>query len=66
MTADKLAIDLLNPLMPYISPDGRLGEALSGQVYRNAAYAQLITKPDSHLFVPIIQWINCTTVTGND
>ena len=66
MTADKLAIDPLNPLMPYyISPDGRLGEALSGQVF-DSAYAQFITKPNCQLFVPIIQWIDCTTTTGND
>ena len=66
MTAEKLAIDPLNPLMPYNSPDGRLGEALSGTVYRNA-YARLITNPPNcQLFVPIIQWIDCTTVTGND
>jgi hypothetical protein len=65
MTAEKLAIDPLNPLMPYNSPDGRLGEALSGSVYRNA-YARLITNPERQLFVPIIQWIDRTTVTGND
>ena len=65
MTAEKLAIDPLNPLMPYNSPDGRLGEALSGTVYRNA-YDRLITNPNRQLFVPIIQWIDRTTVTGND
>ena len=65
MTAKKLAIDPLNPLMPYKSPDGRLGEALSGTVYCNA-YARLITNPERQLFVPIVQWIDRTTVTGND
>ena len=65
MTAEKLAIDPLDPLMPYCSPDGRLGEALSGTVYRNA-YDRLITNPNRQLFVPIIQWIARTTVTGND
>jgi hypothetical protein len=34
-------------------------------VYCNA-YADLITDPSSQFFVPIIQWIDRTTVTGND
>jgi hypothetical protein len=34
-------------------------------VHRNA-YADLITDPNSQFFVPIIQWIDRTTVTGND
>jgi Plavaka transposase len=33
-------------------------------VYRDA-YKRLITKPTRQLFVPIIQWIDRTTVTGN-
>ena len=61
MTAEKLAIDPLYPLMPCSSPDGRLGQALSGQVYCNA-YAWLITQPyrqHSPLLqlVPIVPWI---------
>ena len=51
--------------MPYDSPDGRLGEALWGKVYHNAC-AGLITNPNRQLFVSIIQWIDHTTVTGND
>ena len=65
MTAEKLSIDPLNPLMPYFDREGRLGDALSGSVYRDA-YADLITNPNNQLFVPIIQWIDRTTVTGND
>ena len=65
MTAEKLSIDPLNPLMPFFDEEGRLGDALSGSVYRNA-YADLITNPNRQLFVPIIQWIDRTTVTGND
>ena len=42
MTADNLLIDLNDPLQPYWSPDGRLGEAISGTVYR-LAYQRLIT-----------------------
>jgi hypothetical protein len=30
MTAEKLSIDPLNPLMPYFDDEGRLGDALSG------------------------------------
>ncbi len=32
-TAENLLIDLNNPLKMYRSPDGRLGDALSGSVY---------------------------------
>ena len=64
MTAENLLIDFLNPLKPYESPDGRLGDALSGSVYRDA-YQRMITDPTRQLFVPIIQWIDRTHVTGN-
>jgi hypothetical protein len=36
MTSDNLLIDLQNPLAQYRSPNGELGDALSGSVYRNA------------------------------
>jgi Plavaka transposase len=64
MTAANLLIDLQDPLKPYASPDGRLGDALSGSVYRDA-YQRMITNPKRQLFVPIIQWIDRTHVTGN-
>jgi hypothetical protein len=65
MTSENLLIDLNNPLKPYQSPDGRLGDALSGSVYRDA-YQRMITNPARQLFVPIIQeWIDRTHVTGN-
>jgi hypothetical protein len=51
LTAEKLSIDPLNPLMPYFDEKGRLGDALSGSVYPNA-YADLITDPNSQFFVP--------------
>jgi hypothetical protein len=41
-------------LQQYKSPDGRLGDALSGSVYRDA-YQRMITDPKRQLFVPIIQ-----------
>ena len=65
MMQENLVIDMNNPLQPYQSPNGKLGEALSGSVYRDA-YATLVQYPDRQLFVPIIQWIDRTSVTGND
>lgn len=65
MTAENLIIDPMNPLARYNPPDGRLGEACSGTVYQNA-YDRLITNPKKQFFVPIIQWIDRTSTTGND
>ena len=65
MTADNLLIDPMNPLLPYASLQGELGDAISGQVYCDA-YKCMITKPERQFFVPIIQWIDRTSVTGND
>ena len=65
MTADNLLIDPKNPLLPYASPNGEIGDSLSGHVYRDA-YKRMISNPEHQLFVPIIQWIDRTTVTGND
>ena len=65
MMQENLVIDMNNPLQQYHSPDGKIGEALSGSVYRDA-YSTLVQFPDRQLFVPIIQWIDRTSVTGND
>lgn len=68
MTAENLVIDINEPLKPYYELKGSnvLGEALSGSVYCDA-YKRLITDPTrNQLFVPIIQWIDRTSVTGND
>ena len=54
MTQDNVLIDMHNPLLPYTSPDGVQGNALSGHVYQDA-YQCLITDPQHQLFVPIIQ-----------
>ena len=64
MTAKNLILDPQNPLQRYAPPDGSLGEACSGTVYRTA-YDRLITNPATQLFVPIIQWIDRTSITGN-
>ena len=67
MRVENLAIDINDPLKPYFKLKGSnvLGEAISGSVYCKA-YNQLITDPEKQLFVPIIQWIDCASVTGND
>lgn len=65
MIQQNVVLNLDNPLVRYESLDGKLGEALSGSVYRDA-YNRLITDPTKELFVPIIQWIDRTSVTGND
>jgi hypothetical protein len=65
MTKENLLIDLQNdPLARYKSPGNLRGEALSGQVYQDA-YKRLITDPKRQLFVPIIQWVDRTHVTGD-
>ena len=63
MTAENLLIDINDPLRPYDSPV--IGEAISGSVYKSA-YTHFISDPSQQLFLPIIQWIDRTTVTGNE
>ena len=65
MIQENLLIDIQNPLKKYQNPNGQLADALSGSVYQSA-YDRLITNPQKQLFVPIIQWIDRTNVTGND
>ena len=65
MIQANLSIDVLKPLDKFDSPrDGQLGNVLSGSVYQQA-YATYITNPERELFVPIIQWIDRTHITGN-
>ena len=64
-TAENLVIDVNDPLTPYTSsPDNILNEAISGSEF-GKAYDCLITDPTQQLFVPIIQWIDCTTISVN-
>jgi hypothetical protein len=65
MTQGNLLIEYSNPLAEYQSPGNVRGNAIAGQVYKDA-YKRLITNPQRQLFVSIIQWIDCTLVTGND
>jgi hypothetical protein len=65
MIPENVVLDFRDPLKPYTSINGLLSEALSGSVYQKA-YSRLITNPSRQLLVPIIQWIDRTSVTGND
>jgi len=65
MTPDNLAIDFYDPLLPFQSNDGCLNEAISGSVYREA-YSKYVKDPNKDFFVPIIQWIDRTHITGNE
>jgi hypothetical protein len=63
MMAKNLLIDINDPLRPYDSPV--IGKAIYGSVYKSA-YKRFISSPSQQLFLPIIQWIDRTTVTGNE
>ena len=65
MIPENVVLDFQDPLKPYKSCNGLLGKTLSGSVY-SKAYSCLITNPSCQLPVPIIQWIDCTSVTGNN
>jgi hypothetical protein len=62
--SNTLLIDVNDPMQRDDS-GGVAGEAISGSVY-NEAYDRLITDPAKQLFVPIIQWIDRTSVSGNE
>ena len=65
MIPDNLLLDEKNPLEKFCCPSGCLCDAISGSVY-STAYDRMISHPSKQLFVPIIQWIDGTAVTGND
>jgi hypothetical protein len=65
MIQDNLVLAMQNPLQQYKSLNGDIGEALSGLVYQEA-YSKYLKHPEREPFVPIIQRIDCTSVTGND
>ena len=65
MVQENLVIDVTNPLQPFQPSNNMVGEALSGTAYRDA-YNFLIQDPSKEMLIPIIQWIDRTTVTGND
>ena len=65
MTQTNMALDMRNPLAMYYPPDGRLGEAMSGSVYRDM-YKRYITNPAKQLLCPLISWFDRTVISGND
>ena len=65
MIQDNLVLDKQNPLQQCKSLNGNIGEALSGLAYWEAI-SKYVKHPERELFVPIIQWIDRTSVTGND
>ena len=65
MQQANLAIDLNDPLAMYYPPDGRLGEAMSGSVYRDM-YKRYVTKPGKQFLCPLICWFDRTVISGND
>ena len=65
MVQANLTINLLQPLDKFSNlPTSPLGDVLSGSVYQHA-YNTFIKDPSRELFVPIIQWIDRTSITGN-
>ena len=65
MIPENVMLDFRDPLKPYKSCNGLLGDAFLGSVYQKA-FSHLITNPSFQLLVPIIQWIDRTSVTRND
>jgi len=61
MTEDNLLLNPACPLAMYQPEDGRLGESLSGSMYRQL-YTQLVTDPERQLLVPLAAYIDSTTV----
>ena len=65
MTQENLLININDPLNVSSNNNRVLGEIMSGSIYQ-AANKKLVTNPMRELFVPIIQWIDRTNVTGNN
>ena len=65
MIQENLLIDIKDPLTVLANTNCVLSSVMSGSIYQ-LAYNRLITNPMRELFVPIIQWIDRTSVTGNN
>ena len=65
MIQDNLLIDIKDPLTVLANTNRVLSSVMSGSIYQ-LAYNRLITNPMRELCVPIIQWIDQTSITGND
>lgn len=63
MKAENLVINLVDPLAMFHPNNNRLGDANTGQRYRDL-YAELITDPKRQLLVPIILYLDGTAIDG--
>ena len=61
MTEKNLLLDPKDPLAMFKPADGKLGEALSGSMYREM-YKALVTDPTRQLLVPLATYIDGTTI----
>jgi hypothetical protein len=61
MAVNNLLLDKNNPLAMYKPPDNRLGEALSGSVYRDM-YRRLVSNPSKQLLCPLICYTDGTQI----
>jgi hypothetical protein len=61
MTEKNLLLDPKDPLAMFKPEDGKLGEALSGSMYRET-YKALVTDPTRQLLVPLATYIDGTTI----
>ena len=60
-SANNLVLDPNNPLAMYTPHDSRLGEALSGSVYRDM-YRRLVSNPSKQLLCPLICYTDGTQI----
>ena len=61
MSATNLVLDPTNPLAMFLPDDGRLGEALSGSVYKTL-YHELVKDPSKQLLCPLICYTDATQI----
>jgi hypothetical protein len=60
MSAQNLVLDPNNPLAMYVPHDSRVGESLSGSVYRDM-YRRLVSNPSKQLLCPLICYTDAGT-----
>jgi len=61
MSAANLVLGPTNPLAMFLPDDGRLGEALSGSVYKTL-YHELVKDPSKQLLCPLICYTDATQI----
>jgi hypothetical protein len=61
MSANNLVLDPKNPLAMYKPQDNRLGEALSGSIYKDM-YDHLVSDPSKQLLCPLICYTDGTQI----